>query len=493
MPSLHSQSAVAASFGNSASFKMAGGLLEGIRRYRERSKAEDALSSAIQNNDQKLFQSAISAFDSLESRHKLKIFSDMEKELTHLSGFPFEKEAKVSKITMLADFFAHASKALPKDERGEIDPKSCKTSVRFLAKILNENSFFRSDDPLHQRCACACANALFELDYGNRDFWQDRLLDQSTQALTIKKLLEMSPDAEGANHGWDLLKENLVKLALAIAKNDSQTKVSFFKAMLCEKDADILRPVVATLSHSQRVPPEFIDGAYHLSSFSFQDRILAVNALLPRYDGQNSRVRYMLNQIGAKLAQELSAPGNTRDHLEGLEALSHLSSGGITPYSGKTLAKILSRFMHSLDAHEQFHPLLFSIIGRSKDPELLSEAERMRAMRIKFLEKCLEYADERQFDASFELISLYNSGLRYLEPMLKAVGTDMKDILEENYGDDEKQHETEKALSVMVHLAQCGIQVDGISFVFQGQEQSIEAGDAPLKMSRKMAKVDAHE
>jgi hypothetical protein len=235
------------------------GLVEGIGSYRKRSQIEDLLRNPSEEDISASVSAALEKFSSLGDRAKAKVLSSLQGSLEIYSVFTFDSSQKVASVTAIGEFFCGAVKHLPADKNGDRDVAPYERAAYLLRKIADENNLYESGNPQHQDARLACTKALWELDEGGSSFWRERLFDPATSNYAIIQLLS---DKEG---GWDLLKENLEKTALAIASSRSDKKTEFLAAMLGDTNPEILKISIAASIYLDTIPPEFFERVGEIS------------------------------------------------------------------------------------------------------------------------------------------------------------------------------------------------------------------------------------
>jgi hypothetical protein len=234
--------------------KFFGGLVEGIRSWSARSAIDDLLREASPES----VCAAIKKFSLLDEKSKRKALLCAEAALEHQSSFPFEYPNKVKAVTAIGWFFTEAAKQLPLDENGARISAPYEKAIYLLSKIAAENNLYDPQNLEHRAARLACTEALWELEGGSREFWQDRLFDDATSIYTLLSLLS-DPDR------WDLLKDNLDKVALAVATCPSDKKTDFLQHMLNDEKPEVIKIALAASIYLDSVPKEFFERALEIS------------------------------------------------------------------------------------------------------------------------------------------------------------------------------------------------------------------------------------
>lgn len=233
------------------------GMLEGIRTRRD---ADAALDSYLACGEPSRLKEALETFAALAQKDQAKLLGRMRDRLLSLNSFPFESEERLRAIIPIADFLASAA--------GHVSPElreGCGRIRGALQKIVEDSSFYNSGNPLHQAAKQCCTEALWELEGGGREFWEERLQDEVTMDFTIRSLLSRESPDNPEESGWPILKRNLPKIALAIALCQSERKEDFFTSMLLDHDPLVLKSALAGSLYLPRIPPELFDIARSIS------------------------------------------------------------------------------------------------------------------------------------------------------------------------------------------------------------------------------------
>ncbi|MFH1785430.1 MAG: hypothetical protein ABH842_03295 [Candidatus Micrarchaeota archaeon] len=226
--------------------------IEDMIRYPIRHPGEDSGS---------VFREGMELFAGLTEAGKHKTMRELAKDLRSIPSYLFDSAEQTRKLTVIATFFAEAAAYLPVDERGDKITTHLDDVVAKLRSLADVSSHYRSDDPSKSAAKVASLNALWELCYGNLNFWDEFLLgnDEACQSVVIKLMLE-EPMREGLSweeHPWADLRQHLSVVGMDILQSPYEKKFDFFQRMLFDEDIEIVRTTLEILTYAESLPPYF--------------------------------------------------------------------------------------------------------------------------------------------------------------------------------------------------------------------------------------------
>jgi len=481
-------------------FSLFGGLREGLSRRRSLKEALSLLSDAADFNDAESLGKAMEAFKALPQKEQGLMMLKAQSRLQLHSISPFEEEARLAVITVLAEFFHEAAQTLPKDEAGERITDPYEKAKAALRSVVEKAEFKKSGNESHDAVVLACTKALWELELASFQFWEDRLQDPITQDFTIKKLLDMEPTENTEEHGWHLLAQHLGAAGPAIARCDSDKKTAFLAIMLVQSDRDVVKEALAAIFHLDAVPQEMMarvaelrrndamkaPAEAFLEAFHWRqayiegtETFVAAHKLI----ALSADARYVvpfLRIVGVdalKLALE-ACEDESKDGIRKGEmpigVLADLAVRGLYPYGSESLEKMLSSIVDLSPAANIFYLWTGSIISDKSAPEQLRRtALEMQQVRLGALEeKIHDGSDMDVLNAGYELLDLYARGNKFLEPQLVKVGAEMLDMFLDPTGatDEEKIGKKKLAIDMLVRMGMAGIKVPGFELKIEKNE-----------------------
>lgn len=318
------------------------------------------------------FDEAVSIFKELAPEQREKPLDMVWNRLADLSEVPFENDFKAHGIHVLADFLRDTSDCLPRDEKGQI-AEPYKELMVYLKKVVEA----RDPDGNHKNHTAVrigCVYALNELGYGDRRFWQERIMDPVTQGVAILCMLKMPPQEKPEEHGWHLLKENLDKMGIAIASHPSPKKIDFLSSLVAEDDTKSVRQgfriavylgngrehfkhiaAEMLLEESKKEfwpsAKEFIRIAGTLEKLEKgEERQKAVAKLLDQWKSGGEHLVGILNRVYSQMEKAV-VEGEPEAQLDAIAALGEFSRAGID--SGAVVANIKSVVDRLLEADDE--------------------------------------------------------------------------------------------------------------------------------------------
>ncbi len=479
-------------------FRPFAALAEGLRKRRERRCTISLLEDAVRFGEKDAFDEAMASFIALPQEQKERVMLEMQKALKSASYLPFESEEKTARVAAIAGFFEKAATALPVDSEGERIVAPYQETVRILKDVVEGTAFRSRANPAQGRATLACTRALWELEYGNFDFWEARALEHSTGQFAITKLLEMPDTGDYEAHGWFLLRKNLAQLGEQIARNPSEQRVAFFRAMLMDAENSVVKAALRDAVHLENIPPDFpgiaqdvleipeledearmfISATHALAKLQSDEPYVSIAMLAMQYSDGARHLGPILERAGERMASDALDAKSGPKRIRAMDTLATLAAAGITPCSPDTLVAILGPLTGSRELPTQFYGLTGNILFSGKKHEGLTQvAAKMESDRVNSCFTELGYADDRQFPAALELVSLFASGRMYLvtNGMIPEVAKEMAEIVLEPAGETKKEQDEQvrKAKFVLEAMRGAGIE---IQFNYSAPEQGETEG-----------------
>jgi hypothetical protein len=388
-------------------------LSEGIRMSRARSRVESLLSDAFLHcGSVDTLKDAAAAFLALDPKRKEDVLSFIEKRLRRCSHSTFDSEMKVQSAIVISQFLSEMASRLPVDGRGNKQNSEFERFMPSLVRISQGDPFFRGSCGEHVQARVSCTRALWDMEFSEIEFWEERMKDPVTSSLTIKLLLEMplteNPDA----HGWALLREHLSDSAYDIARNESPERIGFLMSILKTGEPDKAEAVFNALL---RLDVDFIP------------RELAARGVEMRLDPTDPALRDCASRfwdlLQKKVNQKIKADTNP--------------SGTISPEAPETS----------------------SVQGERAAPKNKAPKRSDLEIEMQHYVTMLNCADDRQFESANELISRYMMGRSMLGPLLPSIAQEMLDIIKEPAGQEKEERaaQQKKAFAVLCRMFDDGM------------------------------------
>lgn len=483
-------------------FSLFGGLREGIVRRRSLKEALSLLAEATDANEPERLARALEAFRALPQKEQGQVMLKAQSRVRLHSISPFERQESLTTITVLAGFFYEAAKTLPRGPDGERDTAPYEKARAALRSVVEKSEFKKRGDGSHDAAVLACTMALWELELGSFQFWEDRLLDPITRNYTMTKLLEMEPTENPKEHGWHLLMEHLQSLGPEIALCGSRKKADFLAAALNAPDRQIVKSAMASAFYldvpdlevsaiisSKETEPGMRESvglfleAMHLKAkwLGGEDRFIAGHRLIELSHDAKYIVPFLYQMGADALKSALEACGD--ESPEGIRRgempiimLTALAANDIYPYDAESLGKVLGSIVGLGQAARAFYAWTGAIIAdKEASRELRSVALLMQEERIRNLEDNIEAGSDMDvLNSGYELLDLYVAGNAFLQPMLAKAGAEALDMFLDPAGetDGEKISKKKLAIDMLVRMGLSGISVPGFELKIEKEEGS---------------------
>ncbi|MEW6036102.1 MAG: hypothetical protein AB1529_05805 [Candidatus Micrarchaeota archaeon] len=457
------------------------GLVEGLRTRKARRKAISLAESAIRSGEAEDLSDALESYSALPDKRKAETLLYLQKRLKSASSFTYESPQKVRTLTVIADFFAEAAKSLPKDAEGALITAPYSRTISLLKGAVEKKDLYKSGDETHAQAVLSSVKALWELEYGYIPFWEERLSDPDSRKFTIRKMLGMEPAEKFEDHGWYFLMRNIDTLAVDIGQSDSPAKHGFFLSMLAGSEPAVIRAALRGAAYLDS-DGELRDMAKELLAIDAlseaagefllvcdlkdrlskdgADRYGAALGLADLYANGAKHLKPMLDNMCAGLVGSAMSEQDGREKVRLLDAISDMALLGIAPYSPGTLQELLEPVVGSKEAMGAYYTITGALIERGNG--LSPSAAALEQRRIMLALEALQFADDRQFDAAMELITLYRHGRSNLVNAMVQIAEDMVDVKFNPGGqsEGEKAGQKNKAESVIRALGSVGVRVN---------------------------------
>src|SRR5208283_4888921 len=166
-------------------------------------------------------------FVKLDDKRKQQVIQFLTTQLEGNAPYVSYKIDAIETIVAISASISEIARQLPVNERGNKITAGFETAITLLVALATEEPTITINLDQYASMRFACTAALWDLDFGDHQFWAGRLKDEVTRDFTIGRLLEMPPTINPDAHGWRLLQFELPDLGLDIARHESMKKFDF--------------------------------------------------------------------------------------------------------------------------------------------------------------------------------------------------------------------------------------------------------------------------